>query len=288
MKEKGVVEGKATASVRNKTVTVATFPSKKQSTERDLKVTAILIAKEVLEEFSTISYVQAIFYDPKDLKSYRYVNVPRGLIDSFSKGIIDDEQMLSGLSVAAGNSEATSRTNNQPIKVKKGIHYNHRASASLKIQAMKLEGKETTLPEAVLRRIEGLVGTQNEYQIGSELLTLDSLLDPTRGVSVENPPARSQQFKAERLRVYDGSFQEVRKRIVDRLLKLEIRGIDIGAYCTRYQELEQMRSQQDRDCVFGSIDGYDQQMGIGLDCKCAKHELLKRKFSNMDFELSRR
>jgi len=82
-----------------KTAVVTTF-AKPEAQEKDFKIDAVLIAKEVMAlDKDAFAKVRVLFYNKNDLKRYSQVTVRAGDIAAFASGSLKNEMLLDSLDV---------------------------------------------------------------------------------------------------------------------------------------------------------------------------------------------
>lgn len=93
----------ASARIMGRIVVISTYKSADSSPEQEFKVDAILLARAVMEAYGGIQSVRVYFYDPREIETYKLVDVQKSLLSAFVAGTVNDEQMMGSLSVVGGS-----------------------------------------------------------------------------------------------------------------------------------------------------------------------------------------
>lgn len=169
VKNANVLKSSFSVSINHGYVTISTYRDARTATEKDYKVDALLIAQKVTEAFDTVQLVRCVFCNPANPSSYKFVDVQKATVDSFSSGQLDDQQMLSILTVLSSAPQTLAHPRNS-IKVANAAISNYLATQAI-------EGFQRKPRRKLLDRIRmiGELEESNE-ELWNKFLTMEQCL----------------------------------------------------------------------------------------------------------------
>lgn len=194
------------------------------------------MAKSVIESFPDVVSVRTVYYNPNNRASYRYVDVQRDMLKTFRGGKINDEQMLSALTVGASRVQRVSpsgRVELETYEPLKGVYRTERSMVLLKIRSLKDRGGNADeLFQEFLSIEKNYIAKDKMEGFAVALNALSMRAD----AALVQANARLERSADGNQGPREGPYYDRRCAIARRLKELSINGTDVSALERVYRE----------------------------------------------------
>lgn len=228
-------------NVRDKTVTVSAYTSP-TNPDKNLIIDSVLISKTIIDKFDDVGNIRCMYYHPSRI-SYRYLIVPRSIVDQFGAGKLSKEQLFDGLKmIEVKTSKRTGRTNGSisakvdSYIVKGNMQFENRSNILTIIRSLKNSGVDVSPYFTRFMEIERkYVAQDRDRDTVIALKALNNRLKPVVAKTNERVMAESMSARNKSgSRPAAGMFADRRNAIMARMNQLQQEGRDISQYWKAY------------------------------------------------------
>jgi hypothetical protein len=174
-----------TVRITGSEITVSAYRSPKSS-DQDCKIDAVLIAKELVSKYRSITVVRAVFFDMSAPTNYRTCVVRAGDIDLFGSGALSKENLFKMINVAHekhGSAKPQVRAQDEALTyhVVPGFHAEDREQTLINLKKIVKAGGDISDLWPYFKQIENMVKDYKTEEIVEPFNQLSLLVSRRTG-----------------------------------------------------------------------------------------------------------